>query len=359
MEEKPRIDNDNLELINEKKDSFRKPSLWQVGALFSFVVIIFLYLGARLQRWNVNYGLFLSEVGLIFLPPVLFLIIFKFDVKKVLRINKPGFLNLILIFGIMIFSLPVIGVLNLLNYWIIKQIFGRYEIFQAPISTESWGLLVGILIIGVLAGICEETLFRGFIQRGLERFGAVKSILITAVLFGLMHMDFQRFLGTFLLGALFGYLTYKSNSIFSSMFAHFANNSIAVCLTYVSLKANELLKQSGVNGIDNIEKISNGDVFESLASMGQIEIIAFTIVYAIIFSFSVAWLIILLRFFTKHNSKRETEVPIDEWPIPVGQLVSFIPGIAFILFIYILDILRMGNIIDQPTAEQILRSIGM
>ncbi|AEV66814.1 type II CAAX endopeptidase family protein [Acetivibrio clariflavus] len=359
MEEKPRINNDNLELINEKKDYFRKPSLWQVGALFSFVVIIFLYLGARLQKWNVNYGLFLSEVGLIFLPPVLFLIIFKFDVKKVLRINKPGFLNLILIFGIMIFSLPVIGVLNLLNFWIIKQIFGRYEIFQVPLSTESWGLLVGILIIGVLAGICEETLFRGVIQRGLERFGAAKSILITAVLFGLMHMDFQRFLGTFLLGALFGYLTYKSNSIFSSMFAHFANNSIAVCLMYASLKANEFLKQSGVNGIDSVEKISNGDIFETLASMSRIEIIGFIVVYAIIFCFSAIWLYLLLRFFAKHNSNRETEVPRDERPIPVRQLVSFIPGLLLILFYDVIDILRMGNIIDQSTMEQILRSIGL
>jgi len=359
MEENHIIDNDGFELDDVRKEPFRKPSIWQVGVLFSFVVIIFLYFGSRLQKWNVNYGLILREVGLIFLPPVLFLIIFKFDVKKVLRINRPGILNLILTAGIVIFSLPVVGILNLLNFWVIKQIFGKYEVFQAPISTEPWGLFVGVLIIGVLAGICEEILFRGVIQRGLEKFGAAKSILITAVLFGLMHMDFQRFLGTFLIGILLGYLTYKSNSIFSSIFAHFTNNTIAVCLTYVSLKANEFLKKSGVNGVGNIENISNGDIFETFAAMSKIEIIGVIVVYAIIFCFSAVWLYFLIRFFAKHNNKRETKLLRDEKSIPLRHFASFIPGIVFILFIYVLDILRMANVIDLSIVEQIYRTIGL
>jgi len=70
--------------------------------------------------------------------------------------------------------------------------------------------------------------FRGVIQRGLERLGAVKSILINGVSFGLIHFDFQRLFGTFLLGALIGFLVYRSNSLLVGMFAHFTNNSIAV-----------------------------------------------------------------------------------------------------------------------------------
>lgn len=356
MEKNNNVYTDSGDLLEEKGRSFRSPSILQVGALFSLVVIIFLYLGARLQRWDINFGLLMSEIGLILLPPVLFLVIFKFDVKKVLKLNNPGILNLALILGIMIFSLPVIGVLNILNYWVIKQIFGSYEIFQAPISTESWGLLVGIFIIGVLAGVCEEVLFRGAIQSGLEKLGAVKSIFLTAFLFGLMHMDFQRFLGTFLIGLLLGYLTYKSNSIFCSIFAHFTNNSIAVCLTYVSLKATEILKESNVKGVENI---GSGDVFETFTTMSQMELIIAIAVYAIIFIFSAIWLFVLLRFFAKHNSKRESTVIKAEKSIPLLHFASFIPGLALILFIYVLDVLRMASIIDLSTVEQLYRAIGL
>lgn len=356
MGENDIVDIDNNGFEARKKENYKKPSVLQVGILFSFVVIIFLYLGTRLQKWNINYGLLITEFGLILLPPLLFLIIYKFDVKKVMRLNNPGILNLFLIFGIMIFSLPVIGILNLLNFWVIKQIFGNYEVFQAPISTESWGLLVGIFVIGVSAGICEEVLFRGVIQRGLEKFGAVKSILLTAFLFGLMHMDFQRFLGTFILGALLGYLTYKSNSLFSSIFAHFANNSIAVCLTYASLKASEFLKESDIKGVENVQ---SGDIFATFAEMTQAEIISVIVIYAVIFCFSAVWLYFLIRFFAKNNSKREVVVQRDEKPIPLLHFVSFVPGLLLILFIYVIDILRMGGIIDQTAIEQIQRAIGL
>lgn len=356
MEEYNMFENVNSEIEDRKKERFKKPSVMQAGALFSFVVIIFLYLGTRVQRWNTNYGVLITEFVLILIPPLAFLLVFKFDVKKVLRLNNPGIANLCLVTGIMIFSLPVIGVLNLLNYWIIKEIFGKYEIFQAPISTQSWGLLAGIFVIGVSAGICEEVLFRGVIQRGFEKFGAIKSIFITAFLFGLMHMDFQRFLGTFVLGALLGYLTYKSNSLFCSIFAHFANNSIAVCLTYASLKANEFLKESGIKGVENVQ---SGDVFATFAQMTQIEIISTIIIYTIIFGFSAAWLYFLIRFFVKNNSKREIVPEIDRKNNSFMHFVSFMPGLVLIGFIYILDLLRMGGKIDQSIIEQLFRAVGL
>ena len=359
MEENNFVYTDNSELIEEKKEFFKIPSVWQVGLLFSFVVIIFLYLGTRLQNWNLNYGLILTEVGLIFLPSVLFLLVFKFNPQKVLRLNNPGIKNILLIFGIVIFSIPVIGVLNILNYWVIKQIFGNYEIFQAPISTESWGLPVGILIIGVLAGICEEVLFRGVIQRGFENLGPVKSILFTSVLFGFMHVDFQRFLGTFILGALLGYLAYKSNSLFCSIFAHFANNSIAVCMTYVSLKASEILKKSNVNAVENID---SGDIFKTFATLSPMEITVAVVLYAMIFCFSAIWLYFLLRFFAKNNSKRGAD-SVDEvkaeGKVSLRQFSPFLPGLSLILFIYVLKMLSLGSVVDSETIIQIYRAIGL
>lgn len=356
MDENSTIAMNNNEFEEREKENFNKPSILQVGLLFSFVVIIFLFIGTRVQLWDVNYGVLITEFFLILVPPILFLRIFKFDIKKVLRLNNPGVTNLLLIFGIILFSLPVIGVLNLLNFWIIKMIFGKFEVFQAPVSTGSWGLLIGVFVIGVSAGICEELLFRGFIQRGFERFGAVKSIFITAFLFGLMHMDFQRFLGTFVLGALLGFLVYKSNSLISGMFAHFVNNSIAVCITYASLKANELLQNSKMEGLGNVQ---SGDVFEMFKSFSPAELIGALVVYFILFAFSIAWLVILLRFFIKNNSKREVVLKKEEKKTPLVHFIAFLPGLGLIGFIYVMDILRMGGVIDQATIEGIMHFIGL
>lgn len=94
MEEYNALDMNNNEFVERKEDSFKKPSVLQVGVLFSLVVVIFLYLGTRVQKWNVNYGVLITEFGLILVPPIAYLLIFKYDVKKVLRLNKPGILNL-------------------------------------------------------------------------------------------------------------------------------------------------------------------------------------------------------------------------------------------------------------------------
>ncbi len=356
MEENNGLVMNNNEFEEREKDNFKKPSVRQVGLLFSFVVIIFLFIGTRVQLWNVNYGVLITEFVLILVPPIAFLLFYRYDVKKVLRLNNPGIANLLLIFGIILFSLPVIGVLNLVNFWIIKMIFGKYEVFQAPISTGSWGLLIGVFVIGVSAGICEELLFRGVIQRGFERFGAVKSIFITAFLFGLMHLDFQRFLGTFVLGALLGFLVYKSNSLLCGMFAHFVNNSIAVCLTYASLKANEFLKQSKIEGLGTTQ---SGDVFEMFRNLPRLELISAITVYFMLFAFSIAWLILLLRFFIKNNNKREVVLEKEEKHIPFVHFVTFIPGLILIGFIYVMDILRMGGLLEQSFIEQIMHSIGL
>lgn len=44
-----------------------------------------------------------------------------------------------------------------------------------------------VILLGLLAGFCEELLFRGVIQAGFGRFGFWIGISVTSVLFGLAH----------------------------------------------------------------------------------------------------------------------------------------------------------------------------
>ena len=95
----------------------------------------------------------------------------------------------------------------------------------------SRGLFATLLLMAVTPAICEETLFRGPILRGLRaRLGPAAAALCTGVLFGLFHLDVYRLLPATVLGTLLGFIAFESGSILPAMLAHFCNNAILIAL---------------------------------------------------------------------------------------------------------------------------------
>lgn len=95
--------------------------------------------------------------------------------------------------------------------------------------------VIALLIVALGAGVCEEFLFRGIIQREFFR-GSNNihvSIWVAAFLFSTMHMQFFGFVPRLLLGALFGYLYYWSGNLLVPMFAHFVNNGFSLLMMYL------------------------------------------------------------------------------------------------------------------------------
>lgn len=97
-------------------------------------------------------------------------------------------------------------------------------------------MLIALLVIAVLAGIGEELVFRGMIQRELWRatHNVHLAIWTSAFLFSAIHIQFFGFFPRLLLGALFGYLYYWSNNLLVPIFAHFFNNGFGVVFRYLN-----------------------------------------------------------------------------------------------------------------------------
>lgn len=97
-------------------------------------------------------------------------------------------------------------------------------------------LLVGILVIGILAGIGEEVFFRGVLQAKMHQYlgSAHWGIWVTAFIFSAIHLQFYGFLPRMFLGAMFGYLYLYSGSLVYPILAHIFNNSFTVILVYLS-----------------------------------------------------------------------------------------------------------------------------
>jgi len=98
------------------------------------------------------------------------------------------------------------------------------------------GLMINILMIGLLAAVGEELLFRSVIQPFMIRIckNALVGILITSVLFSAMHFEFYGFIPRIILGMMLGYMFYITGSIWSSMLMHFVNNATIVVLYYLN-----------------------------------------------------------------------------------------------------------------------------
>jgi membrane protease YdiL (CAAX protease family) len=98
----------------------------------------------------------------------------------------------------------------------------RVVLAEAP-----WpGLALGVLSVGLGAGVSEEMFLRGYIQTRLsERWGPRAGALATAALFGAIHFDLLQAPFAFVLGLALDWLAERTGSILPGMVAHAFNNA--------------------------------------------------------------------------------------------------------------------------------------
>lgn len=112
--------------------------------------------------------------------------------------------------------------------------------------------LFGILSIAVMAPLVEELLFRGAIEGYLLQKGKTPSmaIFLSALIFGIIHVNPAQVPFAFCIGLVFGWLYYRTGSIIPGIIGHFLNNSIATFLMATSTK--EEMNQKTVDLIGTI-----------------------------------------------------------------------------------------------------------
>lgn len=113
------------------------------------------------------------------------------------------------------------------------------EMTKSITTFYSWKhLILGLIIIGVIPAIGEELVFRGLLQNIMLRItkNPHVAILLSAVIFSAIHMQFFGFVPRVFLGALLGYMYFWSRNIWVSIWGHFINNGGTVLLMYLYQK---------------------------------------------------------------------------------------------------------------------------
>jgi hypothetical protein len=181
-------------------------------------------------RWSVM----MCEFIFMLIPTIW--LISRWHTKKVLsyvRFNRVPVIEVLLAVVTTVLFIPVS---SYISEFLMRQLnFPDFlaqideQIFTSYTATEFFWLIV---VVCVTPAICEETLFRGYFQRTLERTIGMKSLFVAGIIFGLYHMQPINLISLSLLGILIGFFYYRSKSILPGVAAHFTNNLLAVLSLY-------------------------------------------------------------------------------------------------------------------------------
>lgn len=174
--------------------------------------------------------------------------------------------------------MPLVVVLNALSMFFADNAMASLQGDMADTPFP-----VTLLMIGILGPFCEEFVFRGVIYRSYRRQdgygngtcyqngrnGGIRAILLSAFLFGLMHMNFNQLIYAFAMGIFLALLVEAAGSLWASVFCHMFFNSLEVGLMYVS---NHLL--SSVYG-QTVSEAADFSAQDLLAALSVYLIIAF------------------------------------------------------------------------------------
>lgn len=164
-----------------------------------------------------------------FLPPIaLYFLISKKPVKATLRLNRLSGANIILV---CMFAVAVQPIMSLLSY--ATSLFFPNPVEQSIGSIEASGLAVALLSVAVLPAFLEEISVRGILLSGYQLLGKRKAALVSALLFGLLHMSPQQLPYAVFVGFLFCFLVERTNSIWASILPHFIINATTVVAIFI------------------------------------------------------------------------------------------------------------------------------
>ena len=123
-------------------------------------------------------------------------------------------------------------------------------------SITQGNFLLNFLCVSIFAPFFEEWLCRGMVLRGLLNYEhknkagetvrglkPVWAIVISAAFFALIHFNSWQGIAAFAMGLVFGYVYYRTGSVWLTMLMHFTNNTFALILSNVdSLKDIESMR---------------------------------------------------------------------------------------------------------------------
>lgn len=217
------------------EDALVAPPAFQVAVVgLVSAALLFVTLGATAQALHLAWGVWFSEAFVFLAVPV---VVLQLTGRKPLRfcgLDQPAARGLAAGFVVGLFNYAAWAVPLM---WLSEQVFPKAVVDRfsgARLFEGQSPLELGVIVLGVslAAPVAEEVLYRGLVQAGLAtRLGWARAVVVTALIFSVMHFDPVGLLARFELGVVFGLLAWRAGSLWPAIGAHAANN-LTSCVAY-------------------------------------------------------------------------------------------------------------------------------
>lgn len=217
----------------------------------SWLLIITLIVGGSILSSLIGYIIalffpYLAETSLLLSYPIIFIppsLLILFSIKQASyssliqdytppssEINSPNFgkLGVVISFVLIFFLLFSINlVTEPLTYWM-----GTPEFLEQLMKQIHTNKISTFLSIVLFAPLLEELFCRGIILRGLlHHTTPIKAIALSALMFGIMHLNPWQAIPAFILGVFMGWVYWRTHSLWATIFIHFVNNGFSYIVT--------------------------------------------------------------------------------------------------------------------------------
>lgn len=239
--------------MNPKKVNW----LFLTTLLVEAAVMAFMYLCSDISLGIIE-SLLLSQL-IVLVPTALFLFGTRTDPGRLIAHNRPKFTTTLLVVVFTFLCMPAIIAVNAFSMLFVDNEVAGLQSYM--LSVPWWQIL---LMVGIIGPVSEEFVFRGVIYHGYktsQRF--VGSMLLSALLFGLTHLNFNQMSYAVLVGIVSVLLLEGSGSIFYSMLFHICINTTNVVQMLVQKAQGTIMSQE--ESMAYIEQTMNMPYKQALA----------------------------------------------------------------------------------------------
>lgn len=269
-------------------------------------------------------NLFLSE-SIIIIPGIIYLVIYSVKSKWSIRdlAERLGFkkMKVSSVFMVILFTFMVMPITTLINA--VSMLFVDNTVLSMSSDVLSQPFIVMLFVMALFGPFCEEFIFRGIIYRGYRKEGSIfAAVLLSGLLFGLMHLNFNQAGYAFVIGIAMALLVEATGSIFSSILCHFIFNAQSVCMMYL------------------VERFMPG--FYANSSVGQYtqeELYVTISVYLVLAAITTAIAVCILSWIAKNEGRTELlkqAIPSKERKgqnlFSIALIVGMVLSIAYMVF---------------------------
>lgn len=209
------------------------------------VCIICFYLFGKGLVTGLPVSIRLISSEIVYLIPVLLcLLIGRDSIGKLIPHRAPRISTLLMTILFVLLLEPLMTCLN-----VITMLFSTNYVLETRSDLSIISVPLQLICIAVVPAVLEEFMFRGVFAGYYREKGILTAALLSGLVFGLFHLNFNQFGYAFALGVAFALLLEGTGSIFYGMFAHFLINGFSVIITALSDKILPLTGEESIAAV--------------------------------------------------------------------------------------------------------------